>query len=402
MNTNSDSPPSKLPRTVKFLGWASFLNDVASEMIYTQLPHFLINVLGGNKVHLGLIEGTAESAAALIKLWSGARSDRSRQRKGFVVFGYSLAALSRPLTGIITAPWQLFVLRVVDRVGKGIRTSPRDAMIADVTDPSSRGRAFGFHRGMDHLGAALGPLLATGFLTLWPGQLRAMFLASLVPGLAVMLLALFLRDKPTNPPSEKSSVLTLAPFDRDFRIFLVALLLFTLGNSSDMFLLVRAGERGISPNLLPVLWCVFHVVKSGGNMLAGRLVDYFGPRILLVIGWMLYAVVYLLFAFVTAAYQIWFLFGLYAIYYSLAEPAEKTLVANLVGPARKGLAFGWFNLIVGVTALPASILFGWLYEQFGAAVAFGSGSGLAVAAILLLFTMPSADRPSRPGPVTSK
>ncbi len=167
-------PP--LHRNVKLLGWASCLNDVASEMIYPLLPQFLITVLGGNRFSLGVIEGVADSASSLLKLWSGAKSDRVAKRKRFVIFGYALAAVSRPLIGIITAPWQLFFARTADRMGKGVRTSPRDALIADSTAPDARGRAFGFHRAMDHLGAAVGPVLAAAFLWLWPGELRLLFL----------------------------------------------------------------------------------------------------------------------------------------------------------------------------------------------------------------------------------
>ena len=201
-----------LPRNVKVLGAASLLNDVSSEMMFPLLPTFLITVLGGNRFHLGVIEGLADSAASVLKLWSGGRSDRAGRRKGYVVFGYSLAAVTRPLIGVIVAPWQLFAIRIGDRIGKGVRTSPRDALIADSTNPSMRGRAFGFHRAMDHLGAAIGPVLAAGFLWLWPGDLRTLFLLSVVPGLLVVALLVFaLREPaPTGPPKERLW-LTLKP-----------------------------------------------------------------------------------------------------------------------------------------------------------------------------------------------
>ncbi len=179
------SRPS-LPRNVKLLGWASCLNDIASEMIFPLLPQFLITVLGGNRFHLGIIEGVADSVSSLLKLYSGAWSDRVAKRNSVVIFGYALAAVSRPLIGIITVPWQLFFTRTADRIGKGIRTSPRDALIADSTAPDFRGRAFGFHRAMDHLGAAVGPVLAAAFLWCWPGELRLLFLLTLVPGLIVV------------------------------------------------------------------------------------------------------------------------------------------------------------------------------------------------------------------------
>ncbi|NQV28951.1 MAG: MFS transporter [Rhodopirellula sp.] len=379
----------QLPRNVKLLGWTSCLNDVASEMIYPLLPLFLITVLGGNRLALGVIEGVADSAASLLKLWSGARSDRSTRRKGFVLFGYGLAALSRPLLSTIFTPWQLFAARAADRIGKGIRTSPRDAMIADSTPKELHGRAFGFHRAMDHGGAALGPALAAIFLWFWPDQLRSLFLLTLLPGIAVMLILAFgLKEPPQTAPiddnNEKRGRLTLQPFGRDFRVFLVSLIVFTLGNSTDAFLLVRAGELGVPTVMLPLLWFVFHVAKSGGNLIVGRFVDRAGPLRPLRAGWLLYAVVYLLFGIATETWHVWALFLVYAIYYALTEPAEKTLVSRLVGEEHKGLAFGWFNCAIGISALPASLLFGLLYDQFGPLAAFGWGAALALLALGLL------------------
>ena len=381
-------PRRPLPRNVKLLGWASLLNDTASEMVYPLLPKFLIEVLKGTTTHLGVLEGFAESTASLLKLWSGGWSDRAGRRKGFVVFGYSAAALTRPLIGLIAFPWQLIALRIMDRIGKGIRTAPRDAMIADATEPDSRGRAFGFHRAMDHLGAALGPLLALLFLWIWPDQLRVLFMLAVVPAIFVVLIVtLGLRETGVVKRAEARPPLTLAPFDRNFRWYLLSLLIFTLGNSSDLFLLKRAEELGVSTQGVVLLWLVFHLVKSLGNVLAGRLTDRVGPRPMIWAGWFVYAAAYLAFAFANAEWQIWALFLVYGIFYSLTEPAEKTLVANLVGPERKGLAFGWFNLTIGIGALPANIFFGWLYQHHGPLAAFGSGAGLAFFAALLLLAV---------------
>lgn len=379
-----DRPP--LHRNVKLLGWASCLNDIASEMIYPLLPQFLITVLGGNRFYLGIIEGVAESGASLLKLWSGAWTDRAGRRRGFVIIGYALAAVARPLVGLVLVPWQLFVVRTGDRIGKGIRTSPRDAMIADSTDPDFRGRAFGFHRAMDHLGAAIGPVLAAVFLWFWPGELRTLFLLTILPGMVVVgLLVMGLRETTTTDPPKERLQLTLKPFDHRFRLYLLALVVFTLGNSSDAFLLVRASELGIPTAMLPLLWVAFHIVKSAGNMLVGGLVDRVGPRLPLVIGWFLYAGVYIGFGFATAAWHAWTLFLVYGVFYALTEPAEKTLIANLVGPERKGLAFGWYNFAIGIAALPSSLIFGGLYDEFGPIAAFGWGAGLAlVAAVILL------------------
>jgi len=385
-------PRQPLPRNVKLLGWASCLNDIASEMIFPLLPQFLITVLGGNRFQLGIIEGVADSASSLLKLWSGAWSDRVAKRKGFVIFGYALAAGSRPVIGIITVPWQLFFARTADRIGKGVRTSPRDALIADSTAPDFRGRAFGFHRAMDHLGAAVGPVLAAVFLWFWPGELRMLFLLTLIPGLLVVGLILFgLKEIASTERNDQRFQMTLTPFDRNFRLYLLALVVFTLGNSSDAFLLVRASELGVSTIILPLLWFAFHIVKSAGNLFVGGLVDRVGPRLPLFVGWFLYAGVYLAFALATAQWHAWTLFLVYAVFYALTEPAEKTLVANLVGTERKGLAFGWYNFAIGIAVLPSSLIFGMLYEQFGPLVAFGWGAGLALVAILLLAGVRSGD-----------
>jgi MFS family permease len=383
--TAAATDAAALPRNVKVLGGVSLLNDVASEAIVPLLPTFLLRVLVGNRFTLGVIEGVADTVSSLVKLWSGGRSDRAGRRKGFVVFGYAVANVLRPLLGLIVAPWQLFLIRTGDRIGKGVRTAPRDALIADSTPPEIRGRAFGFHRAMDHLGAAIGPLLAAAFLYYWPDGFRLLFLLTALPGLLVLLLLVAgLREAPPTGPPRAPLRLTLRPFGRNFRIYLLALVVFTLGNSSDLFLLERARELGVPVYHLPILWCVFHVAKSSGNLYLGRAADRYGPRPCLFLGWLVYALIYLAFAFAVDAWQVWALFLGYALYYSLTEPAEKALAANLAGPERKGLAFGWYNAAVGIGALPASLLFGWLYEQFGALTAFGWGAGLAGAAALVL------------------
>lgn len=419
MTESSPSVASKpvLPQNVRVLGVASLLNDVASEMIFPLLPGFLLTLASGNKFYLGIIEGLADSVASLLKLWSGAWSDRAGRRKGFVVVGYSLAALFRPWVGIISTTWQLAVIRVGDRIGKGIRTSPRDALIADSCSPELRGRAFGFHRAMDHLGAAIGPLVATAFLLFWPDQIRTLFLLALVPGLAVVALVVFgLQESPTDSAatsmvkSEASSdalrtagagvfsLRGLNQFDANFRRFLLALLIFSLGNSSDAFLLLRAEELGVPRVMLPLLWCLFHILKSGSNVWCGAGVDRFGPKSFILTGWFVYAVVYLGFAVATNAWQVCLLFLCYSLFYGLTEPAEKTLVAILAGPERKGLAFGWFNFSMGISTLPASLLFGAIYQQFGPVAAFGTGAGLAVIAAILVSSVTVSARPARLAP----
>ncbi len=386
----------QLPRNVRILGWTSFLNDVASEMIYPLLPQFLMTVLGGNKFHLGIIEGAAESIASFNKLWAGAWTDRSGNRKSFILFGYSVAAIARPVIGLVTAPWQVFAVRIGDRIGKGVRTSPRDALIADSTPRELHGRAFGFHRSMDHLGAALGPLLAAAFLWCYPGELRSLFLLAALPGVVVVCLLVFgLRERDAMPSGEtrsaskRQNLVPLDRFDDSFRWYLLSLLIFTLGNSSDAFLLVRAAELGVPVYLLPMLWCAFHVVKSGANLYAGALTDRIGAKRPIVIGWLAYAAVYLGFGFATAAWQAWGLFLAYGFFFAITEPAEKKLVVQLVGEQRRGLGFGWYHFTLGIAALPASLLLGWLYQTHGSQLAFGFGALLAlIAALVLLIVRP--------------
>ncbi len=383
-----ESPPpprQTLPPNVRLLGLVSLVNDIAGEMIFPLVPMFLKTVLGAGPEALGAVEGIADTTASLVKLFSGGLSDRAGKRKIFVVAGYLMAAIARPLTGLATAPWQVLAVRSTDRFGKGIRSAPRDAMVADSTEVANRGRAFGFTRAMDHLGAAIGPTVAFGFLWFWPGSLRTLFLLTAIPGAVVVLLVLFgLREQPIHSAAGKPFSLSLAPFGSGFRVYLVALVVFTLGNSSDAFLLVRAGELGVEAPMIPLLWGAFHVVKSAGSVAAGRAVDRFGPKPLIAVGWIIYALIYLAFANASSAIEVWAFFLLYGIFYALTEPAERTLVSTLVSRQSTGLAFGWFNFAIGIAALPSNLLFGWIYEKFGAQAAFSYSAALALAAVGLL------------------
>ena len=419
MDDRPVDPVSRLPRTVRVLGLASLLNDIASEMIFPLLPKFLLVTLGASRTQLGLIEGLADTTASLLKLLSGHWSDRLSRRKQFVVAGYSLASLCRPALALASGAGQILALRLADRLGKGIRTAPRDAMLADAVAPGERGRAFGFHRAMDHLGAAIGPLLALGYLA-WAAPegssperletaLRTLFGWALLPGLGVVALVAWgiretapatgvARSGDPAPPSAEAAV-PVAPatlFSPRFRRFLLALGLFTLGNSSDAFLLVRAGEVGVPVAQLPLLWCLFHVAKTQGNLWAGRLVDRIGPRPLIAGGWTLYLLVYLAFGWANAPWQVWGLFLLYAGFYALTEPAEKTLVTQLTPAVARGSAFGCFHGIIGLAALPASLLFGVIYDHWGPPAAFGMGAALALAALLVFSTIPATDDPADP------
>lgn len=383
MSASPRRPP--LPRNVRLLGWVSFCNDVASEAIYPLLPHFLLTVVRGGLDQLGHIEGVAESLSSLLKLWSGGSADRTRRHKPFLIVGYAISALARPLMGLVVSPWQVLMARIGDRFGKGVRTAPRDAVIAHSTPPDQRGRAFGFHRAMDHLGAAVGPLLATAFLALWPaGQeslaLRTLFLLAIVPGVVVVALVAFgVREtEPTAAERPPRFEWSLRPFDSSFRRFLLALALFTLGNSADSFLIVRVSELGVPVTYVPLLWFGIHTIKSGGSLLTGRWIDRYGPRRFIVLGWGLYALIYLAFGAATETWQAVALFLAYGLYFPLCESAEKTLVTRLVKPEHRGLAFGWFHFVMGITLLPASVVCGELYKRYGAWPPFVLSAVLAV------------------------
>jgi MFS family permease len=376
------SPPAKLGRNVFALAAVSFLTDVSSDMTYPLLPVFLASVLGASATAVGAIEGAAESTAALLKLASGWWSDRLARRKPLVLAGYTIASVIRPLIGLAQSASQVLAIRVADRVGKGIRGAPRDALIADSVDPAIRGRAFGFHRAADHAGAVIGPLLAFALLRWGDLDLRSLFLWTAVPGaLAVAALAFGVREVPRSTPPRGTKPADLkAPLGGRFWAFLAVLFVFTLGNSTDAFLLLRAADLGVDDALVPILWAMLHVVKSLASTPGGILSDRFGRKPLLAAGWLLYAAVYLALGQAGAEWQVWALFGVYGIYFGLTEGVEKALVADLVPADRRGAAFGWYNLALGLGALPASLFFGAIWDWKGPTAAFTFGAVLALLA----------------------
>ena len=377
----------RLPRTVIALGAVSLLTDASSEMIYPLLPVFLSSVLGAGPLAIGAIEGLAESVASLLKLASGWWSDRLPRRKALVVIGYGIASIVRPLVGLAQNVGQVLAIRLTDRAGKGIRGAPRDALIADAVDASQRGRAYGFHRAADHAGAVAGPVMAYALLT-WGGlHLRTVFLLAAIPAAAAMITLVFGVKESARvvKPKGKTAPLSRAGLDRRFWSYLAALLLFTLGNSTDALLILRATELGVSTALVPVLWAVLHVVKSTSSTPGGVLSDRLGRRPLIIAGWMVYGAVYLGFAAASATWHAWALFIVYGLYFGLTEGVEKALVADLVPAPVRGAAFGWYNLTIGLGALPASLIFGGLWQSFGAPTAFTVGAGLALVASVGLY-----------------
>jgi MFS family permease len=387
---------ARLGRTVIALGAVSFFTDMSSEMIYPLLPVFLTSVLGANASFIGAIEGAAESTASLLKLASGWWSDRVRRRKPLVVWGYTLASVVRPLVAIAETASHVLMIRLADRIGKGIRGAPRDALIADSTDPSIRGRAFGFQRASDHAGAVLGPLIAFAVLSWTSLSMRDVFWLAAIPGaLAVVTVIVAVKDAPRDTAtSHQSAAPNLRePLPRRFWMFLGAVLLFTLGNSTDAFLLLRATQLGVPVALAPILWAALHVVKTIASTPGGALSDRIGRKPTLIAGWTTYALVYLGFAVADAPWHAWALFAVYGVYFGLTEGTERAMVSDVVPALRRGAAFGWFHLTIGLGALPASLLFGLLWDSYGVATAFMTGAALAVgAAVALLAVSPQQHR----------
>jgi MFS family permease len=392
-----------LPRPVKTLGAVSFLTDASSEMIYPLLPAFLTGVLKAGPAFLGVVEGIAEATASLLKILSGALSDRLSRRKPLVVAGYGLSSAVRPLVALATLPWHVLAVRVTDRVGKGVRSAPRDALLAEVTPADQRGRAYGFHRAMDNAGAMAGPLLASAVL-LATGNLRLAFALAAVPAaLAMAVLGFGVREKARaeaaapapRPGAGQNATLggAAGASSRGFRRYLAVLALFTLGNSSDAFLLLRAQQQGIALALIPLLWTWHNLVKSGAGTYGGVLSDRIGRRGAILLGWAIYALAYAGFAAARAPLHIWALFALYGAYYALTEGPERALVADLATAAERGRAFGLYHAVTGATLLPASLLTGWLWQRFGPAAALGTGAALAgLAALGLSLAVPEPRR----------
>jgi MFS family permease len=378
--------PEGISRNVWTLGWVSFFNDVSSEMIYPLLPLFLTSVLGAGVAFVGLVEGVAESTASILKAFSGWLSDRLRKRKFLVLGGYTASALARPIIALAISGWHILILRFLDRMGKGVRTSPRDALIAESTKPARTGRAFGFQRAMDHLGAVVGPLVAFFLLAALGGKYRTIFLLAAIPAIfSLLLIKWFVTEKKElRETTATTPKLSLRPFDRRFKIFLLIIIVFTLGNSSDFFLILRAKDQGIALTHIPLLWLLLHLVKSAVSMPGGTLSDRIGRKKVIIAGWIIYGLVYLGLAACTEAYHVWLLFAVYGIYFGLTEGVEKALVADLVPGEKLGTAYGLFNFAVGITALPASLLMGFLWQLFGPGTAFCFGAGLGLISALLM------------------
>jgi MFS family permease len=370
-------------RNIAGFGFVSLMNDVASEMIYPLLPIFLTSVLHASAFTLGLIEGIAETTVSILKYLSGAISDRIGKRKPIVTAGYAISNLLRPFIGIAASWWHVLFLRVGDRVGKGIRTSPRDALLADSTTAENRGFAFGFQRSMDHLGAVIGPLVATALLHYGHLSIKAVFLFSLIPGTIAVALAYFLiaEKKPKKAASQKIFTYPTTP---QYSLFLITIFIFTLGNSTDAFLLLKAQAVGISIAMIPIIWMTLHISKALFSIPGGRLSDKIGRKPVIIAGWMVYGLTYLGFAFSSGKIAVWMLFIVYGLYFGLCEGTEKAFVAELVPEENRGSSYGMYNLAIGIGALPASLIFGIIWDCLGMQQAFMMGASLALLSSMML------------------
>jgi len=413
--TQVESTPQGIPRPVWFLGWTSLFTDAATEIIYPLLPIYLSRVLGASAVSLGIIEGVAEGINSLLKVISGWWSDRLSRRRPLVILGYLISSAARPLIALTTSWPQVLVVRALDRTGKGIRGAPRDALLTRLASTGNRGRIFGFHQAMDHTGAILGPLSATAFLYFLPDRYRLLFALTAIPGAMAVAMLFFVReDEPAgdvarallgprgeaDKPRPTGVAVEHPALPGRLYALLAVVLVFSLGNSADAFLLLRLGDALGSATYVPLMWAAHHVVKAGLSTWGGGLSDRIGRKRVIVAGWLIYAIVYLGFAWSTTAvaFIAWFL--IYGVHFALSEGAEKAMVADLTPMSRQGTAFGLYNAALGAGALIASVTFGVLYDRFGAPTAFSVGAGLAgVAAIALLF-VPSAniERSNAPNP----
>jgi MFS family permease len=387
-----------LSRPIWLIGWVSFFTDMASEMVYPLLPLFLTQVLGAGAMSLGVIEGAAEAANSALKILSGWLADRWRSPKLLVLAGYGIASAVRPLIAIAHAWPQVLAIRFADRLGKGIRGAPRDAMLAKLAPASARGRVFGFHRAMDHAGAVTGPLIASVFLYFYPGQYRPLFALTIIPGAIVMLFILRLPepDKPApvsvgsgSPPEaiEPGSAWALG---RPFYLAIALIFLFSLGNASDAFLLLRLSDLGVPVFWIPLLWSALHVVKSTSSLVGGTLSDRFGRRGMIGLGWIVYAGVYAAFGFSESLPVVITIFLVYGLYFGLTEGVEKAWVADLAPSRRSGTAFGIYNAALGLGGLAASLTFGLIWTRVSPRAAFLTGAAIALLASALLVMVPKS------------
>lgn len=370
----SKSLDKKLPANVTWLGWVSFFTDFSSEMIFSLLPAFLTLSLGAGAQVLGIIEGISETTASFVKILSGKISDRFPKKRPFVLVGYSLSSIMRSMIGLAPNWLTVLGLRFGDRVGKGIRTAPRDSLIALSVDPKMRGQAYGFHRMMDHTGAVVGALMSALLIFIFPGRYRLIFLLSAIPALLACLTIFRVREeelKPEVPFLSKEKSATGNSLPTNIKIFLAILFVFNLGCATDAFLLLRLQNNGVALALIPLMWAAFHIVKAVSNSYLGKLSDRFNHKVFVVLGWLLYSISYMIFSKELSTPVLMIFFLIYGMFYGFVEAPEKALVAAWSKKESYGNAFGAYHFIVGISLLPANLLFGFIWKTGNASMAFG-------------------------------
>ncbi len=370
------------------LGLVSFFNDVASEMIYPLIPLFLTSVLGAPATVVGLIEGIAESTASLLKVVSGWLSDRFQSRKPFTVAGYGFSSLSKLLLGLAYAWPLVLVARFVDRFGKGVRTSARDALITESSAPEERGRSFGFHRALDSAGAVVGPLLALVAIDAFGENYRQVFFLAFIPALiGVLLLVIFVKEKRATAKKTAPFHFHWADLDASFRLFLFISFIFALGNSSDAFIILRAQDLGLSLTSVILVYVLFNIVYTLASTPAGIISDRLGPRVVLISGFIIFAAVYLFFGLAADGALLWLLFPIYGLYMALTDGVGKAYISNLVPSEKSGTAFGVYQTVIGLCTFLASLFAGLLWTYVGVSAPFIFGSIMALLASLLFFAL---------------
>lgn len=387
--------PTWLGTQVLLLGMVSAFTDVASEMVVPLLPLFVTTVLGGSAMAVGLIDGMADMTSSVVQVFAGRRVDKTGRRRPLMVLGYSISGAVRPLMALAMAPWQVVAVRVTDRVGKGLRTSPRESLLAAVATPETRGRIYGFHNAMDTLGQVFAPLLVIGLVWLLHGNLRLIFVLAALPGLIGLgLVALFVREAKDSHPHPRARPFSWVP-PPEIRPLLIPLAIFTLGAASDMFLLLKVSREHGSVTTQALLWSCLAMVKVMSALAGGPVVDRIGARPTITLGWLVYIAIYLSMAFFSDPFVVGALFLVYGLFHGLTEGPQKSLVAALASQRSKGTCFGWYGLVTGVLSLPAGLIFGWLWDRFGQEVAFSTSAGFAVVALVALWLVPLKPRRGR-------
>ena len=376
------------------LGVVSLFADMSTEMIYPLIPLFLVNVLGATFIDVGLIEGVAESTASILKIASGYLSDRFGKRKPLVYTGYGIAAFAKPLLAFATTWQQVLVIRFADRFGKGVRDSARDAIVSE-SKSLGVGRSFGFQRSLDTLGAVIGPLIAVALFGIL--SYRGMFLLAFIPGIfAALLVVFFVRETAVGPRESKAYKVSFKSFDANFRVLLLGLGLFFVGNSSDAFLFLRAQNLGINALLVPVLYLVMNVVYAVSSFPFGIISDRIGRKTVLLLGFGIFFFVYLGFAFASSWIWIWVLFPVYGLYYGLTDGVSKALISDLSPQHLKATAFGTYYFVIGVVALPASLVAGTLWQTIGPTFTFLYGATMALLAIVIISVFVKGSQQEKP------